>query len=234
MLRLRLQRLPATASAVLAVAAVRGTIDPQLITTVSEVATADVFGALDAALTAGLLTERDRRYRIPPRARTGTIYRDLPVEERVRLHAAVAEAFADELSVDPEIRPSWRTTTGWPRHSIPATPSKPFDIFGRRYVADIRFMATSNQLGSGSGRRRHTLTGAADPLDRCRYSSRRAAAEIRISAFASARDHVGEAIGIARDARRSDLVGEAAFADRRRRCVRWRTIASPTTRSSRL
>ena len=42
-LRLRLQRLPATASAVLAVAAVRGTIDPQLITTVSEVATADVF-----------------------------------------------------------------------------------------------------------------------------------------------------------------------------------------------
>ena len=33
-----------------------------------------------------------------------TIYRDLPVGERVRLHAAVAEALAGGLSVDPEIR----------------------------------------------------------------------------------------------------------------------------------
>lgn len=222
-LRLRLQRLPATASAVLAVAAVRGTIDPQLITTVSEVATADVFGALDAALAAGLLTERDGRYRFSHALVRETIYRDLPVGERVRLHAAVAEALAGGLSVDPEIRTElahhyWLAAPLDSRYAVEAVRH----LRAAAQLADIRHAYVESTGLWGQAAAASTLIGAADPLDRCRLLVAQAAAEIRIGAFAGARDHVGEAIGIARDAQRWDLVGEAALAIGNVGAWRWR------------
>ena len=103
-LRLRLDRLPASARPALAVAAVAGTVDPQLIAAVGHTSAPDVFAALDHALTAGLLIERDGGYRFVHALVRETIYTDLPVGERVRLHAAVAEALAPGLAVDPEIR----------------------------------------------------------------------------------------------------------------------------------
>ncbi len=212
-LRLRLDRLPASVRPTLAVAAVAGTVDPQLISAVTRTATAEVFAALDQGLTAGLLIEREGRYRFVHALVRETIYSDLPVGERVRLHAAVADALAPRLATDPEIRTElahhyWLAAPLDPRYAAQALRH----LQGAAQVADSRHAYVESAALWAQAAAASTLISTPDPLERCRLLIAEGSAEMRIGAMAGARGHVSEAIFLARAAHRWDLVGEAGAA----------------------
>ena len=173
----------------------------------------EVLDVLDTATAAGLLSEVGQGYQFSHALVRETVYADLPAGRRTQLHAEVADALQSRLFVDPELRTEvahhfWLAAPLDPAYATKAV--EHLTVAAR--TADARNAFDESTALWSQALTASALTGRDDPLVRYGLLVELSIAELRVSEMAGARDHVAEAVQIARTLQRWDLVAEAATA----------------------
>ncbi|MFE9188486.1 BTAD domain-containing putative transcriptional regulator [Micromonospora sp. NPDC007208] len=207
-LRRRLSRLPTTALSVLRLtAAVGREADVRTLVDAAGTDEATVLGALEAGLTAGLLTEpAPGRVRFVHGLVCDTIYTDLPQLRRTRLHARIAAA-TRRLRPDDYPALAHQYARAASADTAPLAVDyaiRAAELAERRYAYDAAIELLSNAVEAAA-----TVAGDRDTL-RVDLLGRLLRAQARAGAVAAARQTRARAIDVAAESGRDDLL-VAAF-----------------------
>ena len=122
-IRLRLDRMPADALEVLQhAAALGGRIDPDSVAATTGRAVLEVLDQLDLCVASGLVVGEGGGYDFAHALTRESVYAEMPVGRRLRIHSALARTLGQRAETDPELIPEVATTPSWRLRSDPTSP----------------------------------------------------------------------------------------------------------------